>query len=119
MMDQNKVVVGLVKGRHDMPVQEYIFDEIEDVLDFKAMEERITLFIWHNIGVDHQLGCGINQVDYTDVMLFQGKKNLVVYVTGLTAAVAELISICAKNGVSLTLMHYDRDTDSYKEQKIF
>lgn len=46
------------------------------------------------------------------------KDILKVYVTGLTAAVAELIAVCAENGISLTLMHYDRENESYVPQYV-
>lgn len=118
-MLKEELVVGLVAGRHEMPVSEYIFDEIKDVLDFSAMRSTISKFIVERVGVETSYGSGINQNDYTAVNCFHGKRDLVVYVTGLTAAVAELISMCALNGINLTLMHYDRESESYKAQTIF
>lgn len=32
---------------------------------------------------------------------------------------AGLIRVCAENGVPLTLMHYDCESDTYKPQKMF
>lgn len=104
-----KKVVGLIKGRHDLPVTEFIFDSIEDVLDFQSIRNGIKT-------VD---GSAINQFDYTTVQILRGENELVVYITGLTPVVAELIRQCALNGVSLTLMHYDRETNVYVPQNIF
>ena len=32
--EMEEVKVGLVKGRHELPVDDYIFDSIEDPMDF-------------------------------------------------------------------------------------
>ena len=111
--------VGLIKGRHEMPVEEYIFDEIEDVFDFATMEKKIKTFLLEKVGIETHYCCCINQADDVCVEYFEGEERLIVYVTGLTTAVAELIRICMLNGVRLTLMYYDRDTVSYREQKIW
>lgn len=118
-LKMEKVTIGLVKGRHEMPVSEYIFDQIEDVLDFDSMNEHIMNFLRERVGVKVNAGCGINQAYLGDVDVFKGERELVCYVTGLTAATASLVALCAANGIRLSLMHYDRDTDSYKEQRLF
>lgn len=111
--------VGLIKGRHEIPVEEYIFDEIEDVFDFAVMEKKIKSFLLEKVGIETHYGCCINQADDVCVEYFESEEELVVYVTGLTAVTAELIRVCMLNGVRLTLMHYDRNTNSYREQKIW
>ena len=113
-----EIKVGLVKGRHDMPINDYIFDEIKDVLDFDKMNQIIYSFLESKVGISNITSIGINQADYSDVLCVRGNKKLVVYCTGLTAAVAELIKVCMLNGVSLSLMHYNRDNDDYVEQQI-
>lgn len=112
-------IVGLIKGRHEMPVDSYIFNEIKDVFDFKTMEKTIVEFLVREVGIETRIGSGLNQNDYTDIQIFKGKSKLVVYITGLTAVTAALIKICAMNGVSLTLMHFNNATCSYEEQHIF
>ena len=114
-----EIKVGLIKGRHEMPVDSYIFDEITDVLDFNAMNKQIVNFINNNINVYTVCGCGINQIGYEDVEILTSDARLIVYITGLTSVTAELIKVCALKGISLTLMHYDRDTGDYLPQVIF
>ena len=114
-----EIKVGLIKGRHEMPVSNYIFDEINDVLDFDSMNKQIVNFINDNINVYAAYGCGINQIGYEDVEVLTADTKLIVYVTGLTSVTAELIKVCALKGISLTLMHYDRDTGDYLPQVIF
>lgn len=113
------VTVGLIKGRHAMPVKEYIFDSTESIFDYDSMNTTIMSFLEENVGIRKTYGTGINQADYTDCEVFLGQKDLVVYVTGLTAVTAQLISCCARNGVSLTLMHYDMQSGEYIPQVIF
>lgn len=103
-----------------MPVDQYIFDrEVKDVFWFEAISERISNFLKERVGISVKPGCGINQADYVDIEVFRGDKELVLYVTGLTSLTAEVIRLCAMNGISLTLMHYNKDTGEYVPQNIF
>ncbi len=103
------VVVGLIKGRHEMPVSSYIFEEdIKDMFDYHEIRKHIADFIHSKVGVDsYHLGQYYSRI---------GQKHLTVYVTGLTSVACELVDVCNKAGVMLTLMHYDRDTGSYHPQ---
>lgn len=119
-ISNNPVVVGLIKGRHKMPVEDYIFNEaIEDVHDYESIRRHICKFIEKKINVRKSIGVPINGADYGDYLIFYGVYPLTVYVTGLTAVTAELIGVCARNGVALTLMNHDSSTGDYKEQVIF
>ena len=119
MNNKNVIIVGLIKGRHELPVTNYIFEVIEDVTDFKTMESVINNFVTTTVGIKRTYGCGINQIGYEDVEVLAGQKELIVYVTGLTAATATLIKVCAFNGISLTLMHYNAVEQNYIPQRIF
>lgn len=119
MTDRNVVSVGLIKGRHPMPVDEYIFDSIEDVHDYKGMEKHIVAFLIDRVGIGRCSGPGLNQADYyTDVELFCGEADLVVYVSGLTPVVVELVGACLRNGIRLTLMNFDTATQTYLPQRV-
>lgn len=98
--------VGLCAGRHELKnsngeiIDAYIFDEpIEDPLDFAALENTSNYFI------DNLEMCN-------DIKL---------YITGLTPALTSFLIRWSKrmshSGVSLTLMHYNRDTGGYEPQK--
>lgn len=43
--------------------------------------------------------------------------NLVV--TGLSTAIVEVVKYCANNHIKLTLLHFDKKNQSYKEQTVF
>ena len=42
-----------------------------------------------------------------------------VYVTGLTVATVAVINACHKLGVHLTLMHWDKDSQTYYPQEVY
>ncbi len=89
--------VGLCKGRHDIPQvgDDYVFDEIADPMDFVNLGTRATKWLLH-------IDKGVR---------------IYLYVTGFTPALVAVI-----NAVSLTkannleLLHFDRDSNSYKAQ---
>lgn len=130
MKNNTITTVGLIKGRHEMPVDQYIFEnEIEDVFNFLRMKKHILDFLVEKVGLEIVKGQALNQDNlydenedkdlYTPVDVWKGKKKLVVYITGLTCVTAQLIQLCALNGVDLTLMHYNNATGEYVAQNIF
>lgn len=117
-----KFEVGLIKGRHELPVSEYIFnEELSFPLDYRKLDEIVADFIEKNIEIETASGIAINSVPEggSDHLYYVSKKRLVVYVTGLTACTAAVIKICMYYGVHLTLMHYDPVTQEYMPQIIF
>ena len=110
--------VGLIAGRHDMPVQSFILNEVEDVLDFDLIRHQVENWIDSHLTFSRHMGGAANQADYTDVSVWTSNERLFVYVTGLTSVTAELIRVCFNKGVQLTLMHYDRESGAYKPQVI-
>ena len=55
---ENIIEVGLIKGRHEMPVNEYLFDgDIEDVFDyhFYVNDEYLTVLVQKQNGEEGEL----------------------------------------------------------------
>lgn len=119
MKKMEKIVCGLCAARHPLPVTEYIYSETVNPLDFDGLKAGAVKFISNRVGVESVYAQPINGNDYTDTECFRGRRELVVYVTGLTAATAAVIAACAQNGVHLVLMHFDRESGDYKPQVIF
>ena len=113
-----KKVVGLCAGRHDLPVEGYIFNREIDPTDTKAIEKVAFDWVVENCAITRKYGIGLNQADNEDVKVFTSDTELVLYVTGLTIALAAVIKACMVNGVMLTLMHYNRELNDYFEQII-
>jgi hypothetical protein len=95
-----KSAVGLCAGRHNIPVEKYIFSEVSDVMDFKALYDTADAFIHDNCNLRNWVG------DPLDVV-----------VTGLTQCTTAVMYACACHGVCLTLWHYNRDTGDYVPQR--
>lgn len=94
-----KVVFGLCEGRHEIEgVSKYIFpvgffEEPNSMFDFERSARRI-------------LDC------------IPERAEVVIFVTGLTAALCSVINFCAINHLPLTVMHYDRESGEYVPQEI-
>jgi len=89
--------MGLVQGRHEISeVKDYIFTNTLDPADIMGIRSLAK-----------------KSLDFLD----KGD-SLTVYVTGLTAALVEVINICHSKGARLTLMHFDRNTATYFPQEV-
>ena len=89
-------VYGLICGRHAMPVEEYVFDEIEDMFRFFDLEVK-----------------ALSSIEKTSDLL-------VLYVTGLTVATISVINVAKKLGYKdVVLKHYNRDNGLYESQWVY
>ena len=113
------IFIGLIKGRHALPVEEYIFGGEINPVDFDEIWRIVSMRLSYLVQPKRRFGQGLNQDDATDVSVIESDVHLNVYVTGLTAATAAVIRYCAYNGVSLTLWHYNRESGEYAPQRIF
>lgn len=118
------ITVGLIKGRHEMPCAEYIFeggcqssrlrgDEGNNPHVPSGTRRNRHVLRWTSANRHSDI-----QV-FLWLQAFVGLRKLVVYVTGLTACTAALVAECARTGVDLTLMHFDRDSGQYVQQHVW
>jgi hypothetical protein len=92
-------IAGLCEGRHEIPdVDDYIFGEIEDLMDFDDLEYRAA--------------CWVEEAKKNEVDVVK------LYVTGLTPALTSIIKMCGIRHLTLMLMHYDRETNTYSAQYV-
>lgn len=102
-MEEDIIHVGLVAGRHALPVEGYVWTEaIPDPTDFQSLESQARA--WIEDVSEHDLD---NQpVDA-----------VYLYITGLTVCTTSFLKAWSKLGHNmarhLVLMHYDRDSDAY------
>lgn len=114
----NKIICGLCKGRHEIPVDKYVFDGEIDPMDFDGMYDTAIEFVNYNCDVRVSMSYNApNQLTYDDVEALVGDA-IVVYVTGLTATLCALVSACQRYGVPVTAMHYNRESGEYEPQVI-
>ena len=89
-------VYGLISGRHAMPVDEYVFDEIENMFSFFDLEVK-----------------ALSSIEKTSDLL-------VLYVTGLTVATVSVLNVAKKLGYKdVVLKHYNRDNGLYESQWVY
>ena len=113
-----KLIVGLCAGRHDLPVSQYIFDEISDPSNVNEIQNFAYEWVNAYCHIHTAYREGVNQAEQGDQLCYVGD-HLIIYVTGLTVALTAVIRACAENGVSLTLRHYNTQTGGYTDQLIF
>ena len=120
--------IGLIAGRHEMPVGSYLLDSVVDPLDVQGINHALMESVekaaevcvtnadrtrWIETEMEYHELYEIGDVSEA------GKYGLTVYVTGLTPVTVELINVCMSMHVSLTLMHYNRETGEYVSQHVF
>lgn len=94
--------IGAVRGRHEMPVDKFVFDEAITNFDINAIEDHV------------------NTVMSKEVFRHDGETfdAVYLYVTGLTVVTTSVVKWCFNNNVGLSLMHYDSVKQYYVEQFI-
>lgn len=93
------VKCGLCEGRHQILTNKFIFPAVINPTDLEWQ---------YDVAVNSMRDLGIME-----------DKELELYVTGLTAALVTVLNICKSYDISVTLLHYDRNTDSYYKQEVY
>lgn len=125
---ETKLNMALCHGRHNIPdaVDGEIFTaEILDVTDTSTLERHAFTGIWNAAFRHYKNGeTGFLRTeedwdgsDCEPLELVPGLR-LNLYVTGLTVALIAALNVCRKEGLNVTLWHYDRVTGSYYPQKV-
>lgn len=85
-------IMELCQGRHSTPARDgAIFENTVNVRDITSMRRTVEKKL-------------------------EGVDALMLYVTGLTVALVEVINFCHENKVELVLMHYDKEKEDYYPQ---
>lgn len=93
-----EITLGTIKGRHEMPVDKFVFDEVADVTDVAAIRKHVEEVLSKLVGASDRL---------------------VVYVTGLTLVTVEITRWASLKHVGLTFKHYDAKKHDYFDEKVF
>ena len=101
MNTQKVITLGLCEGRHEMPgVDEYVFPSCLEV-DFSIK------------GI-----MNLNAMAYNRMAEYTGRQ-VGLYVTGFSCALAAVIAACIRLEIPLTLWHYNRDNGEYVPQEVW
>lgn len=87
--------IGVCEGRHEMPVDKFVFGQQVNPLDVIGLETQAEKRLLELKGNCNQLH---------------------LYVTGLTVAVIAVIKVALEMFDSVVLLHYNRDSNSYYQQ---
>lgn len=97
----NADVYGLIKGRHSLPVNNYIFDDKDIAFgpsSFRTMEQNAELVILSK----------------------KESSNMIIYVTGYSASLIAAINAAKRAGYNeIVLKHHDKETGLYICQWVY
>lgn len=96
-----KISLGTIKGRHQLPVFDYVFnEEIQNVTDIEKIQQDVDYY-------------------FNELYSLNGKDvQIILYVTGLTVVTLATVKACKRLGYELVAMHFDRDNNCYFGQKV-
>ena len=119
---ESELAVGLCAARHEMPVNEFIFDTEVNPLDVATLQTLAKNRL-RALGDEHKCPLvAIVDINYEDddenYVDLRYRCTLRLYVTGLTVALIAAIEEARNLFDKVVLMHYDRDTGKYYEQWI-
>ena len=113
-----KLKLGTINGRHELPVDGCILEEITSFSIDKIEEEVKGKLLELFPTAEGRSYSPANAMDYTDIVVaFRGHLDL--FVTGYTPVTTAVIKYCHQLGISLNLYHFDRDSGEYVRQEIF
>lgn len=97
-ISKKTIKVGLIKGRHELPVEEFIFEgDLAFPLDYAALAQHAEK-VMTGMSKEHD------------------SQDFVVYVTGLTPVTLAVAQVAMVRGYTITFMHFDRDAGGYTPQ---
>lgn len=118
--EKKTIKIGVCEGRHNMPVDGYIFKKIEDPTDVEGLQEIAEEFfqkLWEEL--PHK-ECYYPDEWGNDHISIKIDGKVEIYATGLTVAVIEAIkaALYYYNYYDIVIMHYDSVKGNYYPQKM-
>lgn len=132
MKNNNVLKMALCEGRHDIPqaTDGAIFPAvIPDVTDVRGLEVAAEAAIARAALAHYRAG----EAGYFPIAHYLHRLecegcfpaigvspafDLVLYVTGLSVALVAVINVCMRVGISLTLMHFNKENGDYYPQDV-
>ena len=115
--------MGLCEGRHAVPQAKngFIFKKsIADPTDTSYLENKAYISLW-SVCYRSNKGLMVDpEWDGCDMapLIFNGMLHLNLYVTGLTVALIAVLNVCRREGIAVTLWHYNAADGSYYPQQV-
>jgi hypothetical protein len=106
-----QVRVGLCAGRHEI-VDKSVHAKIEDFVFPNAIENPLDFYHMEKVSKEW-IATTKKEVDTKFSHL-----EIYLYVTGLTPALTSFLNAANEDGLSVTLMHFNRETGIYHAQEM-
>ena len=110
--------IGVCAGRHEMPCTEFVFPKEINPLNVRALEyhayESLQKIAKQN-GLERS-ACVESPCHSVEYVVYLYDVEVRLYVTGLTVAVVAALKAAPALFASISLMHYDKNSNSYYEQ---
>lgn len=115
--------MGLCEGRHSIPQAEdgFIFESISGPTDTLRLEECAFLAIWEKcmkLGHAMSIVPGWDGEDVTRKILNPSNLHINLYFTKVTSALIAVLNVCRREGITVTLWHYNSADGSYYPQQV-
>lgn len=117
--------IGTVAGRHDLPVDNYVFTKVDEPNNIKWLEQYAFTFIQNLIGndaikvVNYPKTKPVSHIGTKEDAYLEADIELHLYITGLTQATLAIINAARRLHIhNLYVHHYDIFTKEFVQQKI-
>ena len=125
--------LGLMEGRHALPVEDYVlpsnivkskvFNKALEEMDLDKIQDLICQSLANyarnkGIAVYREMPIEGSNGEWEMVYAFPKNQQVTLYVTGLTPVLIEALEVLKDYGASVTLMHYDRNSQNYVSRKL-
>lgn len=127
MAKEIKILVGTCEGRHEMPVSEFIFSQEVNPLAVESLEltatERLEVMAKEagaekgilNVPASYAVYSYPEDVDVCESVY---DAEIRIYATGLTVAVIAAIKAAVRLFKKVVVLHFNRESGEYYEQKV-
>lgn len=125
---ENLIKLGLIKGRHQLPIEQYIVEESQlnvftkkelQPIVKKGIEDILPLYeLW---GENYEVGYVNTYWQDKDKNRIEEYKlpTILLYITGLTIVTLIAVELLTKGGYNVEIMGFNPNTQQYYLQGVF
>lgn len=120
-----KIIVGTIEGRHNLPVDNYIFEKVDEPNDIKGLEQHAFSKLQQLVGnsniqvVNYPSEKPVSHIGTLEDIYLEAAVELHIYITGLTQATLAVINAAKKLHIhKIYVYHYDIYEHNFIQQKI-
>ena len=92
------IKVGTVKGRHEMPVNDYLVEKVDNPTDIATIEKEVN--------------------ESFEKLIDKDTRRCYLFITGLTSVALAAVKWCSRHNIEVVAMHYDMKSGLYFAQRV-